>query len=196
MDEYEYIVGLDLSLSQTGVAVHSIATGMQSLSVAKSAPRLEGLPGTLDRIETLLEQIQYKVPPRLSLVVVEAPSYRSQFGKPHERAGLWWAVVTDLLRKGHDVVEVAPRTRAKYIAGHLPIEEPRRGPSKREIVAASVADFPTSAEKLRNDNIADAFGLARMGARAVGSPIDATTRQRVEAVAAVRWPNNSKEREQ
>ena len=192
MGEYRHVVGLDLSLSGTGVAVHNFETGHTTLAVAKSEPRSQDLRGTLHRIHQVLGGVRMRTPAGNALAVVEAPSYRSQFGKPHERAGLWWAVVLDLVKDGYDVVQIAPRARAKYIAGHLPVEKPRSGPSKREIVTASTTEFPHHPE-LVNDNIADAFGLARIGARYLGAPIDSSTPKRLEVMANLGWPEREKE---
>ncbi|WP_449278030.1 hypothetical protein [Leucobacter sp. GX24907] len=186
-----YAVGLDLSLTCTGVATISLDNGHVALGLVETAPAGDDLAAVLDRLGTALQGIASRVPADRALVVVEAPSHGSKHGKAHERAGLWWRAVAYLHSRGHVIAQAYPRTRAKYAAGHRPVKDPRKGPSKREIVAASKAEFPHLG--LNNDNIADAFALARMGARHLGSPIDPTTRQRVESVAAVRWPDSTTE---
>ncbi|UOQ58127.1 hypothetical protein MUN78_04575 [Leucobacter allii] len=187
-----HVVGLDLSLTSTGVAALSLDTGIIRLervrtSGAKDAPLVE----VLARIGLARRGIISHVPLDRSLVVVEAPSHGSRFGKPHERAGLWWQVISELHGRGHVIAQAFPRTRAKYAAGHFPVADPRKGPSKSEIVAATRADFPHL--DITNSDIADALAVARMGARHLGSPIDPSTPQRVQAVAAVRWPETSTE---
>ena len=184
-----YAVGLDLSLTGTGVAVISRETGHVRLGLVETAgvkdPTLDQI---LSRLHTALEGIVAHIPITRTLVVVEAPSRGPQTGKAHERAGLWWRTVAYLHAKGHDVAQAYPRTRAKYAAGHLPVQNARKGPNKREVIAALTTEHPHLA--LGNDNIADAFALACMGARRLGSPIDSSTRQRVQAVATVRWPHS------
>ncbi|WP_336653303.1 MULTISPECIES: hypothetical protein [unclassified Leucobacter] len=128
----------------------------------------------------------HHLPPRPALVVLEAPSLGSQHGKAHERAGLWWLVADHLTKAGYTVAQAYPRTRAKYAAGHRPVADTRKGPQKKEVLAASRAEFPYL--ELRSHDLADALSLARMGARFLGAPIDPSTPQRDEAVAAVRWP--------
>lgn len=191
MSHTAYAVGLDLSLTGSGIATIGLETGHVALSVVETAPDGDDLAAVLDRLAAALQGIASRVPAERALVVVEAPSHGSRHGKAHERAGLWWRTVAYLHHSGHLLAQAYPRTRAKYAAGHLPVKNSRKGPDKREIVAASKAEFPHLT--LSNDNIADAFALARMGARHLGSPIDPTTRQRVESVAAVRWPDSTTE---
>lgn len=187
----QYAVGLDLSLTGSGVASISLTTGHVRLGIVETPPAGATLAATLDRLQYALAGIVAHVPTEHSVVVIEAPSHGSQNGKAHERAGLWWRAAAYLHSRGHVIVQAYPRTRAKYAAGHLPVKNSRKGPDKREVVAAARAEFPHLA--LGNDNVADAFALARMGARRLGSPIDSSTPQRVQAVAAVRWPDISTE---
>lgn len=184
-----HVVGLDLSLTSTGVASLSLDTGMTRLElVSTTGKRGASLEVTLARLQVAVAGIVSHVPVARSLVVVEAPSHGSRFGMSHERAGLWWRTIAYLHTQGHVIAQAAPRTRAKYAAGHLPVKSTQKGPDKKEIVAALTAEHPHLAA-LRNDNIADGFALACMGARHLGSPIDTFTPQRVQAVAAVRWPH-------
>ena len=186
------VVGLDLSLTSSGVAALSLDTGMTRLErVRTTGEKDAALEQVLARIDTARRGIVAHVPLARCLVVVEAPSHGSRFGKPHERAGLWWQVVTELHQRGHVIAQVFPRTRAKYAAGHLPVADPRKGPSKKEVVAATQADFPHLG--ITNADIADALSVARMGARHLGSPTDPSTPQRVQAMAAVRWPETPTE---
>lgn len=187
-----HVVGLDLSLTATGIASINLDNGLTEFGLVKSQRVGDEIVDMVARLRTMLAGINSYMPDRPALVVIEAPSLRSKYGKPHERAGLWWQTVTWVDGQGHVVAQARPRTRAKYVAGHLPVKNSGKGPDKREIVAASRADFPHHAA-LKNDNVADAFGLARMGARYLGSPIDSSTRHRVEAVAAVQWPKTPTE---
>ena len=183
----DYVVGLDLSLTGTGVATLGLNTGHTHLALVASGPVAgDGLAPVIDRLSFLLNGIARETPSGRALVVVEAPSHGSRNGKAHERAGLWWRTVTYLHGRGHLIAQASPRTRSKYAAGHRPVAKHGSGPNKREVVAALAAEHPHL--NLANDNVADAFALACMGARFLGAPIDPSTRQRAEAVAAVRWP--------
>lgn len=187
-----YAVGLDLSLTGSGVAVISLDTGHVRLGLIETKGAANArLDQTLDRLANALVGIAAEVPAARSVVVIEAPSLGSQNGKSHERAGLWWRTAGLLHSRGHVIAQAYPRTRAKYAAGHLPVKSTRKGPDKREVVAALATEHPHL--NLSNDNVADAFALACMGARRLGAPIDSSTRQRVEATAAVRWPEHIQE---
>lgn len=185
-----HVVGLDLSLAGTGIATISLDTGLTRLALVETVARGDKLSDTLDRLRDALTGIAAEIPTAHALVVVEAPSLGSKHGKAHERAGLWWRTVAYLHGHGHDIAQAYPRTRAKYAAGHLPVKNSRKGPDKNEVVEASLAEFP-HLPTLKNNNLADGFALARMGARFLGTPIDPSTRQRAEAVAAVKWPTNT-----
>ncbi len=187
-----YAVGLDLSLTGSGVAVISLRTGQVALGLVetKGAAKTH-LDQTLNRLQVALVGIAAYVPAERSVIVIEAPSLGSQNGMSHERAGLWWRTAGLLHSRGHIVTQAYPRTRAKYAAGHLPVKSTRKGPDKKEVVAALAAEHPHL--NLSNDNIADAFALACIGARHLGAPIDSSTPQRVQATAAVRWPTTDQE---
>ena len=187
-----YAVGLDLSLTGSGVAVISLHTGQVALGLVETKGTAKArLDQTLDRLQVALAGIAAYVPAERSVIVIEAPSLGSQNGKSHERAGLWWRTAGLLHSRGHIVTQAYPRTRAKYAAGHLPVKNTRKGPDKNEVVAALAAEHPHL--HLSNDNIADAFALACIGARHLGAPIDSSTPQRVQATAAVRWPTTDQE---
>lgn len=181
------VLGIDPSLTGTGLAsidTHTFAV-RTALVTTRGAEQMTLLE-QLDRLGAAMRGIAEFVPVERTLVVIEAPSFGSFSTSAHERAGLWWRTVAYLHHRGHHIARVTPRTRSKYIAGHLAVKNPRKGPDKREIVAALRGEHPELG--IRNDNIADGFGLACMGARFLGAPIDSFTTQRVEAVAAVKWP--------
>lgn len=187
-----YAVGLDLSLTGSGVAVISLDTGHVRLGLVETeGTKKARLDQTLDRLQHALVGIAQLVPAARSVVVIEAPSLGSSNGKSHERAGLWWRAAGLMHARGHVIAQAYPRTRSKYAAGHLPVKSTRKGPDKAEVVAALAAEHPHL--NLANDNIADAFALACMGARHLGAPIDPSTPQRVQATAAVRWPTTDQE---
>lgn len=181
------VTGLDLSLAGSGVASvrHSGSRVQVSQRVIESVAFPKGYEPTLiewvERQTPVIHEAIALVEPD-GLVVVEAPSHRSRFGNPHERAGIWWAVVRYLVRRGDVVVSAAPKTRAKYAAGD--------GDASKAQVVAAVRQW---APGITNHNAADAAALAAMGHRWLGHPVDvsadaALERKRNEAVRAVRWP--------
>lgn len=172
------VVGLDLSLANTGVAV-----------VRAGRVFLHRIDATADetplrawrRIKSTASQTLGHVPAG-ALVVLEGPSWGSRFGKPDERHAQRWIVRGGLLERGHNVVVVSPGTRAKYAAGDGKAE-------KRAVLAAMRARHPGLT--IRDHNVADALALAAMGARSIGSPIDGEpSKKQIEAMDAVSWPTN------
>lgn len=182
------VTGLDLSLAGSGiVSVRRTAERVQvSQRLIESVSFPRGSKPTLNdwvaRQTPVIHEAIALVEPD-GLVVVEAPAYGARFGNPHERAGIWWAVVRYLARRGDTVVSVAPKTRAKYATGS------GKGDDKKKVVAAVREWAPT----VSDHNIADAAALAAMGWRWLGLPVDEVTdpvfgRAKNEAMRAVRWP--------
>lgn len=186
------VLGIDPSLAGTGLAGISVDTGdVRTELIATVGTRRPTVEQQLQRLQTALRGIAAFVPVERCLIVIEAPSFGSFSTSAHERAGLWWRTTAYLHAKGHPIARVSPRTRAKYAAGHRPVKSTRKGPDKREVLAAIHEEHPQLG--IRNDNIGDAFALACMGARHLGAPIDSSTRHRVEAMAAVKWPTTRQE---
>lgn len=192
------IVGLDLSLTGSGVAVLDTASRGWIVALERSRPEAriptpgrsprartvdKGISAVWDRgnrIAALADRILALLPQRIDLAVIEGPSHASTGGQPHERGGLWWAVATDLLRRGVPLAEVAPRQRALYATG-------RGDAAKASVVADSVPRYELGT---RNDNIVDAVLLAAMGARALGEPVDDLTEPHTLALRHVAWPHS------
>lgn len=188
-NQHRHVTGLDLSLTATGIATVTLDSGHIHLHTHRTTGA-KGAPLT-DRIERMRHAVSgvLELVPVDAFIVIESPSFGSFSTSAHERAGMWWRVVAFLSVRGYPIAPVSPRTRAKYAAGHRPVAKPRSGPNKQEVLAAMRADHPTLT--IPNDNVADGLALAAAGARHLGSPIDPTTRQRVEAMAAIKWPTST-----
>lgn len=169
MLESRFVVGIDLSLTATGLAEYNLDTGLfQCETFGTKGKRSDTYAMRGDRISGMAEHIVNwatageRDP---SLVVVEGPSYGSQNGSQHDRSGLWWLVVSELLARDIPVLVVPPRTRAKYATGN--------GNSGKDVVLAHVieqyGDFMDEC-RIANDNEADAVAMAAMGARYLGEP--------------------------
>lgn len=170
------VVGLDLSLASTGVAV--VRAGHVFLHRVDAAAD-DGALQSWRRIKSTASRTVGHVPAG-ALVVLEGPSWGSRFGKPDERHAQRWIVRGTLLERGHEVVVVSPRTRAKYAADD--------GNAKKRAVLASMRTRHPGLT-IRDHNMADALALAAMGARSLGSPIDGEpTKEQNEAMGAVSWP--------
>lgn len=180
-DGFPAHVGLDLSLTGTGVAVYqSHVNGLPviphtGLHLVKSDPadyRSARDPKTdkpvatyadrLARLEDVLAEVEALIPTG-SLVFLEAPSYGSNTSGTFDRSGLWWLTYQRLTALSCRVVPVSPSQRMMYATGTGRAD-------KDQVLAAVVKRYPDLG--VTNNNTADAVVLMAMAARAAGSPID------------------------
>lgn len=170
------VIGLDLSLTATGVAI--IDDGRVEVHTIRSSAKADA--SIAERVKRL-DRIRWEVDGLLTaptLVVIEGPSFgQSRQGGEHLRAGLWWRIAS---ARPTITAEVPPATLKKYLTG-------RGNAGKDEVLLAVARRFPDV--DVRDNNMADALGLAAMGARHLGSPLEAALPQaNLAAMAAVRWP--------
>lgn len=153
-------VGLDLSLASTGLAVavdgELVDTGNIKSSGKKGDKHAQYMPRIIDMAERINDWLADKAAEfgEFDLAVIEAPSFNSRFGNPHERAGLWWKVYEHLWTAEVDIETISPATRAKFIAGN--------GRAGKEVVLQAAQDR-WGAELITNHDIADGAGLAMWG---------------------------------
>lgn len=170
----ERIAGLDLSLTSTGVAeIHGIEVTLATITPGKRKGH--------DRLQYLFDEICSRIFDA-SLVVIEGPSYGSDYGKAHERAGLWWLVAHVLWGNQIPYVVITPTQVKKYATGYG--GGPKSG--KDKVLAAVVrryADVPVDG----NDQ-ADALVLAAMAADHYGDPLAPVPAAHRAALTAVEWP--------
>lgn len=198
-----HVVGLDLSLTNTGVAVirgddqprvrnilssatGEIVDGKRQVSLLERRNRLQGIAARALSFALDGHDPRYDDAP---LFVIEAPLYvapRAGGGAgQHDRAGLWWLIVHLAYKRGL-VAEVAPTALKRYATG--------KGSGRKEGVLAALPHmFPGMF--VDDDNAADALVLAAMGARAIGHPVEPSP-QRVTpaALESVRWPTDTQRR--
>lgn len=179
------IVGLDLSLTSTGIARLVVGPDVEHTAGVRRVTSKPPPPAqvTLSTRSLRLRRIAgdvYNVTSGADLVVVEGPSYASDSGAAHDRAGLWWLIVGRLTGTGHPVIEVPPSTLKTYLTG-------KGNAPKDQVLAAVVRRYP--AVDVTGNDEADSLGLAAMGARFVGYPIepDGLPKTHTRAMDAVRW---------
>lgn len=175
------IVGLDLSLTSTGIAV----IGPPGIQVADVVSKATG--DTIDARSARLRRVAGKIHEWCihsapdPLIVIEQPAYSRQTGHMHDRSGLWWLTVARLTGIGVGVVEVSPTVVKKYATG-------KGGASKDAVLAAVIRRYP--AVEVANNNQADALVLAAMGSRHLGTPIEESLPAvQVAAMATPKWPS-------
>lgn len=141
------VMGVDLSLTRTGIATRH---GAEIIATSGH------LDDTLAQRRQRISRIRAEVIgwcTNADLVVIEAPSYGSKGGSAHDRAGLWWLVVSALMHRDIPVLDVSPKTRAKYATGN-------GNADKDEVLAAAVRRLPIA---VSNNNTADAAWLVAIG---------------------------------
>lgn len=151
------VIGLDLSLTSTGLALVEDGKVIEVANIKSKGKKGASYDDWLVRIEkvyadTAFVMWQWIEPRVIDAAVIEAPSFGSKFGNPHERAGLWWKVYADLYGWGIPIKTLAPTSRAKYITGS--------GRADKTQVLASARE---RWGEIENHDIADAVGLAMWG---------------------------------
>lgn len=178
------VMGIDLSLTSTGIAVTDFQTLAATLAVKSSGKRSDTLAQREARLRDILKRIEAAViryQPHLA--VVEAPSFGSVGGSSHDRSGLWWAVLHMLCDYHVPVAQVAPTQRAKYGTGN--------GRADKKVVHSLVqANYGGASMPIKTNDEADAVLLAAMGARHLGHSIEVFDigDARREAMTKVVWP--------
>ncbi|MCG5431210.1 hypothetical protein LV457_02755 [Mycobacterium sp. MYCO198283] len=206
------VLGLDLSLTRTGIAVETLEPGADGAtwpSLLTHCGETGSQTATYDeRGRRLVRQARAvmgyvdaaaRAGADIRLAVVEGPSYgQSSMPSYYDRAGLWWAIITALQARSIPFAVVTPDHRAKFICGVKPPMGKDRDRGKRLIVDQTRARFNTTAgrstaprdmmDRLNADQ-ADALGLADMGVVALGWPTPwRKGRRHVENVALTTWP--------
>jgi Holliday junction resolvasome RuvABC endonuclease subunit len=171
------VVGLDLSLTSTGVA----GTTCGDVWTARIRPPAK-LTGH-DRLNYIRRTILDFYLPGVALVVVEGPSLRSPGKYAHESAGLWWLVTHSLWRAKTPTAIVPPNNRAQYATG-------LGDANKREVIASVAELFPWFNVGRRPGlaDEADALVLAAMGCDWAGEPLVVVPAKHRAALDGCVWP--------
>ncbi|GAA4176399.1 hypothetical protein [Gryllotalpicola koreensis] len=175
-----YSLGIDLSLTGTGVT--SIGTdGIKSELIKSSGKRGDSLADRDWRLRVLMNRILLHADmlSTESVVVIEQPAYSQTAGSHHDRSGLWWLIVHELISADYRVVEVSPSSLKKYATG-------KGNAAKDAVLAAVVKRYPHA--DVTDNNVADSLVLAAMGARHLEHPIEESLPvSHGEALTKVRW---------
>ena len=162
-----FVVGLDLSLTCSGVSAVDLGTGTTFMDVVRSSKRAasgrnDTAAQTMDRLVEITEKIVAKV--RAAdpvLVVMESATFSTtKDTSAHRRAGLWWRVY-EKVGEHYPVLDVTPSQIKKFVTG--------KGNAPKTGVAAMVlryADLDVTNSSLADT--ADATGAAWLGSAALG----------------------------
>lgn len=155
-------VGLDLSLTATGIAVTDGSPQGAGCFLVKSKGTLkDSLAMRADRLSDLDHSIRQTIPAG-AIVGIETPAYNQTSGNHHDRSGLWWLVVSGLAPY-YRIVEFSTTQVKKYATG-------KGNAGKDEVMIAAVKRYPEFG--IVDNNTADAVLIAAMTARKFGYPIE------------------------
>ncbi|MEU7640973.1 hypothetical protein AB0C11_33730 [Streptomyces sp. NPDC039016] len=179
------VIGLDLSLTSTGVASRDWAKALRP-----------GKRRSHDRMDWLCGHIHADVK-EADLVVVEGAAY-AQGGQAghHELAGLWWLVTQDLWRHRIPYAVANPHHRTIYATGRAnpaqsyPLKE-RSRVAKGMVRAVAAERYCIACEGPGRYDQADATILAAMGLDWLGYPTVPMPDTHRRALKAVQWPDLS-----
>jgi crossover junction endodeoxyribonuclease RuvC len=163
------IIGLDLSLTSTGVAYADTQVSLRTTS--KGPQRLHELWVLL---ETTISAINDP------LVVVEGYSYSSRNSQSHSIGELGGVIRVELWRRNIPYIVVAPTARAKFATG-------RGNASKIEVMSAISAKTGITWSGSGADDMCDAWILQEMGLTAFGTPRFEWPKVSVDVVNAIDW---------
>jgi crossover junction endodeoxyribonuclease RuvC len=174
------VIGLDLSLTSTGVAVAEAGRIVHTQAVKSTGKRGDALTERERRIYDIVNRVQAAVLRHdARLVVIEAPSFGSVGGSAHDRSGLWWGIVRMLGLRNIPVAQVAPTQRAKYATGN--------GRAEKKVVHAEAKELYGLLSACTDDE-GDAAILAAIGSRYLGEPCEPDSDYRLELVKTLTWP--------
>lgn len=172
------VVGIDLSLTATGLAAVTSESMYETTSVKSTGKRGDTLIQRAMRIEKIVDATNHFATRwRADLIVIEGPSIMSKGGSNWDRAWLWGSVVEVLLSSG--VAVVPPTVLKKWAAG--------KGNADKAAVAVGIARLWDQFE-CESDNEADALGLASMGSQWLQLGVVAERAHHADCLTKAEWP--------
>lgn len=166
------VVGLDLSLTGTGVACCGDTRTIKSDAKLPIEPRVDCILSDLfSAVDTLSNE-------SASLFVIEGLAFASKTGKVAERAFLHHEVRYQLWKSGKKFVIVPPNTLKLFVSG-------KGNSDKDTMVIATTKLWPEFGAK--NNNESDAVGLYQMGVtycmgKPLGTDVPALNRKALDKV--------------
>jgi crossover junction endodeoxyribonuclease RuvC len=161
------VIGLDLSLTNTGIAritwngpspVNDVVADIHRV---QSAGKLtDTWPMRSDRLRDLTQSITEHVLPA-NLVVLEGPSFNSKSPASHDRSWFWGKVYDALERYPVSILVVPPASAKKWATG-------KGNADKDDMMLAAARMWPVL-EGIKNDT-ADALALAGIGMQLLEGP--------------------------
>lgn len=171
MDFPTYVLGLDLSLTGTGMA-RATSEGIETSTIKTPADKIRGHA----RLKRIVDEITGQAM-GAELAVVEGPSFGSKGNALHQLGGLWWMVTNRLWAIGLPYVIASPSSVKKYLTGK------GNGVDKVAMALEFGKRFP--GVEAKNDNEIDAAVLAAIGKRYLGHAIDSVPKAHLTVMDAL-----------
>jgi hypothetical protein len=175
------IVGLDLSLTATGIA-HWEGDAIAKLTTVSSSPKISDEARLEDLDQAIFDRIPHGFPggtgAKAELVVIEGLSFGSNTGSHSLRDGLHWLIRYGLHQIHLPMLIVPPMSLKKFILGPT-----KKGDNTKELMIREV--WRKYGVEARDNNQADAAALAILGAAYLGrKPMTAIQREVIEKLKA------------
>lgn len=192
------VVGLDLSLVNSGVVVvrDDVSIERAACPVLLRSCGRKGREGENYRTRSRRVRKQVRdvldllIPVGLiDLAVIEGPIYAGNFtGSYFDRAGVWHGVFGALDARNIPIAVIPPTTGHIFTTGKGSL--PKDPKAFKPLIVRSVAEMLPGVS-IPDDDVADAAGLALMGAMSLGIPMPFRIRRwHAEAVHTAIWPHN------
>lgn len=173
------VIGLDLSLTSTGVAElfrdgPTVVVG----TITSKGKATDDLDARAYRVERMVDRIEDYFAQGDAEVLIEAPTYQGGGGHAWDRAGLWWGVVQACRTRRVAVHLASPSTVKKWATGS--------GRAEKNTVGVHIGRlYPDVA--ITTDDEADALVMAHMLAFHVGYEVPTRAHHLEANLAAVKW---------
>lgn len=180
-----FAVGLDLSLTSSGVAAIDLDTGEVSTALVKTkGKKTDRLPTHAQRCADITHNITALVDQVSPEAIALETAYFStkEDSSAHRRAGMWWSVVLSLIGR-YPIIEVSPTGLKKFATG-------KGNATKPMMVGTAVNKWGRDVLPDDNSDRADAVFLASFAAFGLGGknlPIDPTEYRK--AVSVLQFDN-------
>lgn len=163
------LIGLDLSLTSTGVSVNG---DTQVLSVKeKGAERLSLISNKI---------LEICISEKISCALIEGYSFSSRNSQAHSIGELGGCVRMRLWENGISFVDIPPTCRAKFATG-------KGNASKGEVISAISAKTGKIFSGAGGNDECDAWVLEQMGLVHIGNSTWEWTKEQLSALSKVDW---------
>ncbi|MBF6298256.1 hypothetical protein IU459_11960 [Nocardia amamiensis] len=174
------VVGIDHSLSDTGIAIIRPDTQPELLTVSSSGKNTDDRPTRGRRMREMRTAIMDNIPRDTSLAVIEGMSFGHNQPGQDRIHHLWWLISDAFDHLGLPLAVVPPNTVKKWAADD--------GRAKKPAVRAAISEMWRGL-RIPNSDTADALCCGTIGAQHLGLPLPYLVLERHRlALSKIEWP--------